>query len=67
MGNRAWLYLQTEQDSDTPAIDVASVKNCLPALCFAGSANALPRATYGECWSCTSALLSKCPVKPEVN
>lgn len=32
MGNRAWLYLQTEQDSDTPAIEVASVKNCLPTL-----------------------------------
>jgi len=32
MGNRAWLYLQTEQDSDTPAIEVANVKNCLPTL-----------------------------------
>lgn len=32
MGNRAWLYLQTDQDGDTQSCEIASANNNLPTL-----------------------------------
>ncbi|WP_369991954.1 WG repeat-containing protein [Pseudomonas xanthosomatis] len=32
MGNRAWLYLQSEQDGDAPSREIASSNNTLPTL-----------------------------------